>query len=159
MDQQMEDVEEEQKESEYMKVSEPITPQKTNQILAFLEDLRSDPQAAAFNMPVHWRALNIPDYPRIVKNPMDLQTLELKVRGQYILQSEQKCEPYQYVHEFVRDLNLIWSNCKLFNQIGSLIYRNAQAMVRTSDRLLYKYKVLTRASLDEDLDDMAREFN
>jgi len=32
-------------------------------------------------------------------------------------------------------------------------------MVRTSDRLLYKYKVLTRASLDEDLDDMAREFN
>ena len=30
MDQQMEDVEEEQKESEYMKVSEPITLQKTN---------------------------------------------------------------------------------------------------------------------------------
>ena len=83
--------------------------------MAFLEDLRSDPQAAAFNIPVNWRALNIPDYPRIVKNPMDLQTLELKVRGQYILQSEQKCEPYQYVHEVVRDLNLIWSNCKLFN--------------------------------------------
>jgi len=38
-------------------------------------------------MPVNWRALNIPDYPRIVKNPMDLQTLELKVRGQYVLQS------------------------------------------------------------------------
>lgn len=43
--------------------SEPMTAQKISQILAFLEDLRSDPQAAAFNMPVNWRALNIPDYP------------------------------------------------------------------------------------------------
>ena len=51
---------------------EPINAKMTSQILAFLEDLRSDPQAAAFNMPVNWRALNIPDYPQIVKNPMDL---------------------------------------------------------------------------------------
>ena len=53
----------------------------TKQILALLEDLRCDPQAAAFNMPVDWRSLDIPDYPVIVKNPMDMQTLELKVRG------------------------------------------------------------------------------
>ena len=52
--------------------TEPINAKMTSQILAFLEDLRSDPQAAAFNMPVNWRALNIPDYPQIVKNPMDL---------------------------------------------------------------------------------------
>jgi len=45
---------------------------ETAQILAFLEDLRADPQAAAFNLPVNWRALNIPEYPNIVKNPMDL---------------------------------------------------------------------------------------
>lgn len=61
--------------------NEPLTLMKTRQILAFLEDLRADPQAAAFNMPVNWRALNIPDYPKVVKNPMDLQTLELKARN------------------------------------------------------------------------------
>ena len=86
--------------------SEPMTAQKISQILAFLEDLRSDPQSAAFNMPVNWRALNIPDYPQIVKNPMDLQTLETKVRSQNI---------YTSVQDFLDDLALIWSNCKLFN--------------------------------------------
>ena len=48
-------------------------------------------------MPVNWRALNIPDYPQIVKNPMDLQTLELKVVGQYVLANGTKCAPYKYL--------------------------------------------------------------
>lgn len=92
-----------------------MTAEKTIQVLAFLEDLRSDPQAAAFNVPVNWRALNIPDYPQIVKKPMDLQTLELKARNQHILPSGLKCAAYQIVQEFIEDLHLIWSNCKLFN--------------------------------------------
>ena len=94
-------------------------------VLALLEDIRADPQAAAFNMPVNWRAFNIPDYPRIVKNPMDLDTLYKKVKGQHVLPSGVKCPPYEIVQEFIDDLALIWSNCKLFNQMGSLIYRNA----------------------------------
>jgi len=49
-----------------------MSPQKKRQVLVLLEDLRCDPQAAAFNMPVNWQALNIPDYPVIVKKPMDL---------------------------------------------------------------------------------------
>ncbi len=57
--------------------------EKIEAVLTFLDDLKSDPQAAVFQMPVNWRALNIPDYPQIVKNPMDLQTLEAKVRGEY----------------------------------------------------------------------------
>ena len=91
---------EEQKEGPNVEAQiniEPINAKMTSQILSFLEDLRSDPQAAAFNMPVNWRALNIPDYPQIVKNPMDLQTLEMKVRGQYILPSGKKCPPYAVV--------------------------------------------------------------
>lgn len=124
-----------------------MTQQKTSEILAFLEDLRSDPQAAAFNMPVNWRALNIPNYPQVVKNPMDLQTLEMKVRGQYTQPSSGlKCPPYGQVSDFINDLNLIWYNCKLFNQIGSLIYRNAQAMQRNSNRLLHKYRIIKKPS-------------
>ena len=37
-----------------------------------MHDLRSDPQAAVFDIPVNWRALELPDYPQIVKEPMDL---------------------------------------------------------------------------------------
>ena len=80
-----------------------------------LEDLRCDPQAAAFNMPVNWQALNIPDYPLIVKKPMDLQTLEHKVNGQHVYEDGSMSPPYERVQEFIDDLNLIWSNCKLFN--------------------------------------------
>lgn len=106
-----------------------------------LSDLRSDPQAAAFNMPVNWRALKLFDYPTIVKKPMDLQTIEERVRGerQGTDGDGMPCDRYQYVHEFVNDVNLVWSNCKLFNQIGSLIYRNAQSMERLSNRLLVKH--------------------
>ena len=138
-----------------------MSPLKTRQILALLEDLRCDPQAAAFNMPVNWQALNIPDYPTIVKKPMDLQTLEMKVNGVHVNADGTACPPYTHVQQFIDDLNLIWSNCKLFNQISSLIYRNAQAMARTSNRLIYKYKVIERAPLqaNEELDDLAREFN
>jgi len=71
------------------------------------------------------------------------------------------CPAYERVQEFVDDMNLIWSNCKLFNQIGSLIYRSAQAMSRSSNRLVYKYKVVERevGQGREELDDLAREFN
>mmetsp|Transcript_43514 Transcript_43514/g.57576 ORF Transcript_43514/g.57576 Transcript_43514/m.57576 type:complete len:92 (+) Transcript_43514:396-671(+) len=49
----------------------------------------------------------------------------------------------------------------LFNQISSLIYRNAQAMARSSNRLLYKYKVVGRepSQKRQEFDTLAREFN
>ena len=88
--------------------------------------MRGDPQAAVFDMPVNWRALDIPDYPNIVKNPMDLQTLEAKIRGKHTSEmSGEDFKGYTYFEEFHADINLVWSNCKLFNQIGSSIYRYA----------------------------------
>lgn len=104
---------------------EALTPAKTAVILEFLHDLRSDPQADAFAVPVNWRQLGIPDYPSIVKNPMDLQTLDAKVRGEHIGEGGQRFKGYAYCDEFLADLALVWSNCKLFNQIGSSIYRYA----------------------------------
>ena len=37
--------------------------------------------ARPFNVPVDHVALKIPDYPRIIKNPMDLGTVAEKLRG------------------------------------------------------------------------------
>ena len=42
---------------------EVLTEQKIEIILQFMYDLRSDPQAAVFDIPVNWRALELPDYP------------------------------------------------------------------------------------------------
>ena len=100
-----------------------MTEERIEVILTFLHDLKSDPQAAVFQMPVNWRALSIPDYPQIVKNPMDLQTLEAKARGEYKEAGGQLFAGYTYFDEFQADLDLVWSNCKLYNLMGSPIYR------------------------------------
>lgn len=45
-----------------------------------LIDLRKHADAAPFNQPVDPIALNIPDYFKIIKNPMDLGTIMVKIR-------------------------------------------------------------------------------
>jgi len=80
-----------------------------------INELRKDPSSIVFLEPVDWRGLNIPNYPQIVKNPMDLHTLEENLKAQ----------KYESLEAFLSDLDLIWANCKLFNQIGSPIYHTA----------------------------------
>lgn len=55
--------------------------------------------------PVDPVALKIPDYPTVVKNPMDLSTVERKLNNL----------EYDTVDDFVQDVNLIFANCYLYN--------------------------------------------
>lgn len=54
--------------------------------------------------------MNLTDYPTIVKNPMDLGTVQKKLKN----------EKYKFVEEFFDDIQLIWDNCKLYNLAGSV---------------------------------------
>lgn len=47
---------------------------------------------------------------------------------------------YLKLEDFLADLELIWSNCKLFNVIGSQIYRCATTMENLSSGLQRKFK-------------------
>jgi len=58
-----------------------------------------------FHEPVNPIAWNIPDYPEVVKNPMDLGTIRQKLNT---------CA-YKNCKEFVNDMNLVFSNCILYN--------------------------------------------
>jgi hypothetical protein len=55
--------------------------------------------------PVDWKGLGLPDYPAIVKNPMDLSTVKSK-----LLKGD-----YSSFDDLFADLQLIWDNCKLYN--------------------------------------------
>ena len=56
-------------------------------------------------MPVDWQALNLVDYPLIVKEPMDLGTVRKKVSlGQY-----------EHVEDALEDIQLVWGNAKTYN--------------------------------------------
>lgn len=56
--------------------------------------------------------LGLLDYPDVVKNPMDLSTVKVKLDNQ----------SYKYVEEFLEEIQLIWDNCKLFNAEKSVIF-------------------------------------
>jgi hypothetical protein len=56
-------------------------------------------------------AYGLLDYPTIVKTPMDLGTVQIKLNnGQYL-----------YVEDMIDDIQLIWDNCKLYNSPGSVL--------------------------------------
>ena len=58
-----------------------------------------------FTVPVDWQTLNLPDYPSIVKSPMDLGTIRGRLEdGAYVS-----------VDDLVRDVRLVFHNCRLYN--------------------------------------------
>lgn len=80
-----------------------------------LKAVQDHEESYPFLQPVDWRKLGIPDYPKIIKKPMDLSKVERKLSsGNYSQES------------FVDDMNLIFENAKTFNLEVSQIYQMAQ---------------------------------
>lgn len=74
--------------------------------------------AAPFLVPVDPVALSIPDYYKIIKNPMDLQTVEERLNsGQY-----------ENAKDFESDMKLIFKNCYKFNPAGSPVHDMGKAI-------------------------------
>lgn len=93
---------------------DPVTALKRSMALCkrIVNDLLKLKFANIFAAPVDWKALNIPDYPNIIKNPMDLGTVMAKL-------DEGK---YDSVDSFVEDVQLIWNNAKTFNPPKTDVY-------------------------------------
>eukprot|EP00382_Lankesteria_abbotti_P005505 CAMPEP_0113847688 /NCGR_PEP_ID=MMETSP0372-20130328/2021_1 /TAXON_ID=340204 /ORGANISM="Lankesteria abbotti" /LENGTH=191 /DNA_ID=CAMNT_0000817009 /DNA_START=27 /DNA_END=602 /DNA_ORIENTATION=+ /assembly_acc=CAM_ASM_000359 len=83
-----------------------------------LNVIKQQPEAAEFLEPVNWQKLKLKDYPQIVKRPLDLGSVTTKL------------ENNQYATEcqFWEDIELIWSNCRLYNHERSTIYAECVAM-------------------------------
>lgn len=70
--------------------------------------------AFPFYAPVDWRALNIPQYPQIIRQPMDLGTVRSKLdNGQY---------PSPMYQAFEQDVRLVFNNCYTFNPPGTPVH-------------------------------------
>ena len=75
-----------------------------------LNVFKADPQVVPFLEPVPWKELNLFDYPKVVKKPMAISTIE------------RSWNKYKSAADFARDMRLIWSNCMLYNVEGSDFY-------------------------------------
>lgn len=56
--------------------------------------------------------MGLTDYPFIIKNPMDLGTVNNKLKD----------DKYRYVEEYLDDVQLVWDNCKSYNAPGTVYF-------------------------------------
>ncbi|THV02412.1 Bromodomain-containing protein [Dendrothele bispora CBS 962.96] len=81
-----------------------------------LRELKNHNQAWPFLLPVN--AEEVPDYHTVIETPMDFSTMELK------LDSSQ----YYSLDAFVSDARLVFNNCRLYNQEGSIYHKCANGV-------------------------------
>ncbi|KAL8696790.1 MAG: hypothetical protein Q9224_002619 [Gallowayella concinna] len=102
----------------------PITAARKKHLMKAIHNTKRSSDAKMFLVPVDSVLLNIPNYPNIVKNPMDLKTMEEKL----------KIDGYTSVQAIRADLDQIIENTTLFNGPDHPVTRNGYAMAKVFDR-------------------------
>lgn len=97
------------------------TPQEVTESLRrmtkLVNNLFARNDAIPFREPVDWKGLELYDYPKLIKRPMDLGTIKKKLdKGKYGDASE--CAD---------DIRLVWKNCMTYNADGSDFYLLAES--------------------------------
>jgi bromodomain-containing factor 1 len=83
-----------------------------------IANLKKSSISGPFREPVNFVALNIPNYPDIIKQPMDLGTVDRRL----------KSSSYEKVSDFIADFNLIVNNCATYNGISHSIAQQGLKM-------------------------------
>ncbi|CEH11711.1 Histone acetyltransferase SAGA/ADA, catalytic subunit PCAF/GCN5 and related proteins [Ceraceosorus bombacis] len=89
-----------------------------------VSELKMDENAKQFLTKVSKR--DAPDYYEVIKQPMDLGTLQRNVRS----------SKYKKKDSFIRDLELIWKNCEFYNGPGHPITVSAHYLRNKAKQLL-----------------------
>ena len=78
-----------------------------------INNLSARADCEPFREPVDWKAVELYDYPKIIKKMMDLGTIKRKLeKGKY-----------SDAAECADDVRLVWKNCMTYNADGSDFYR------------------------------------
>lgn len=102
----------------------PVTKPQHKFMLRIVSNIKRTNDAAPFGKPVDIVALNIPNYPSIVSKPMDLRTMEEKL----------KSNQYPTVAAYAEDFNLIVQNSIAFNGLDHVVTKNAQNIKASFDK-------------------------
>jgi hypothetical protein len=114
------------KEPAYYKIE--LGEEEKKKLDKIFETMENDNQAIDFLAPVDYIGLGIPDYPTIITNPMDLGTVKKNLDN----------GDYKIFQDFMNDINLIWKNCKTYNQPGSEIVKMANHCEKKIKQLIDK---------------------
>ena len=102
-----------------------------------MQNLSRSQGAWIFLEPVNYELQKIPDYPTIVKQPMDFGTIKSRLKEQF----------YSNVSEFMRDVELTFYNCKLYNgeltscgQMGKQVHEEYLKLSEQLGLEFYRYE-------------------
>lgn len=84
-----------------------------NFMMTLLQELTNHPSAWPFAVPVNKEEVG--DYYDVIKEPMDLSTMELKLEN----------DKYESFEQFIYDCRLIFNNCRSYNAETTTYYKNA----------------------------------
>lgn len=93
-----------------------------------IQNLKKKKDAQLFLLPVDPVALGIPTYFDVVKNPMDISTIERKL----------SFKEYSSVQEVKQDFDLMFNNCYLFNGPDSAVSVIGKSLQTSFDREMLK---------------------
>lgn len=96
--------------------------------MKIINTLKKSYNARPFLEPVDAVLLGIPNYLEVIKEPMDLSTVEEKLKD----------NQYENEHQLCRDIRLIWSNAQIFNPEGNRVNQMAKEMAELFEELLNK---------------------
>ena len=97
-----------------------------------LTHLMAKRKALHFNQPVDTEKL--PNYPTVVKQPMDLGTIKQQLQRDMPRPLAEK--RYQFVEELAHDVRLVWKNAFLFNHPDHAVFQAAEHMAKDFEEKL-----------------------
>lgn len=110
--------------------------------LNLLQKLKKHPCAHPFLEPVDVEGLGLHDYYDIVKEPMDISTVEAKLKN----------GEYPSVIAFAADVRKIWGNAFLYNPKGTPIYQMTAEMSNYFEKLFKEVENVTFTDTVKDLE-------
>ncbi|KAJ7934796.1 Bromodomain-containing protein [Mycena leptocephala] len=115
--------------------------------ISAIRSLKKQKDAPPFLHPVDPFALGIPHYHSIVRNPMDLSTIERKLASSNPSKPDPNAETPCYLSsdEFIADVRLVVKNCLLFNGADHPISAMAQRLEEVFDKQIKNLPLLAEA--------------
>eukprot|EP00058_Branchiostoma_floridae_P004689 XP_002590177.1 hypothetical protein BRAFLDRAFT_126069 [Branchiostoma floridae] len=93
-----------------------LSEKDTDQLKRLLKSLQSHKMAWPFVEPVS--ELEVPDYYQVIKEPMDLSTVDKRLRQKY----------YKTLNQYVADISKIFDNCRYYNPSDSAFCKCAEVL-------------------------------
>eukprot|EP01132_Coremiostelium_polycephalum_P005416 gene5416-6755_t len=104
-------------------------PKNSSACKSILSEIFKKRNSFPFHKPVDPLVEGIPDYFDIIKNPMDLSTIQNKLEnGQY-----------KTVKDYANDFRLMFQNAMTFNADSSPVFKAAKSLLQNFDKLFQKY--------------------